>query len=463
MVNIVVQPGNFSGTDNGEFIICGHVGAAGLLTTKEEKMVRIMLILDTVRGEDSTGVAIIPQNGEVVVAKELGNPFELFESRRYIAGMRKANRVIIGHNRYATSGGVSRHTAHPFEFDTLVGCHNGTLTNKHALLDERDFKVDSENLYHQMEVEGLKSVLGVMQGAWALVWWDKVKETLNFLRNEERSFFTAASKNSKALFWASEEWMLRIAAGRAGVELGDVSATPIDTHFSIPVSRTGELFKPTVHVYPYVKPPVITYFNNYVSPATVVRQVAPPLPLVPPVTTVLDKKKLDSKTYEKNLQSYYVDRKDLILEITGVSRDQNGGRYVMMLDPLMPQATIRMYYNKESDPVVTLIGCEVLCEVAGVNYINGNINFIRINPHTYELVDQAVTSTYTGTEVYETGLGTFVTKAEWEAYHKNCDWCFEILDADSKGNMLAPNGQCFCGVCASDPVKTEGMKLKSVC
>lgn len=435
--------------------MCGLIGAAGQLTAKEEKMVRTMLVLDTVRGEDSTGVAIIPRIGDITVAKELGNPYELFESRKYIAGMRKANRVIIGHNRFATSGGVSRHTAHPFDFESLVGCHNGTLTNKWRLDDASFFKVDSENLYHHMEKNGLRALLDIMEGAWALVWWNKENETLNFLRNKERPFYMAPNKEGTCVFWASEEWMLDIAAAKSGVALGDITITEVDMHYSIPISVTAVIGKPTVHKYPSkVVIPNVTYF-----PGKGMQHQKKPDTIHPPMVQISDKKKENITPCGTPLRDYYSERKDLILEVVGEGMDEFGGRYMMLMDTMIPATTIRLYYNKMDDPIKRCIGLEILCEVAGVNMKNDKLNYVRINPHTYEVITIPENGAIT---LYETGLGTLVTAQEWESYHRNCDWCFDVLHADDKANMLLANGSCYCGVCASDPVKVEGMKMKSV-
>ena len=152
----------------GDGKICGLVGAAGVLTGTEEKILTNLLIVDSLRGTDSTGVAVINRVDDVKVAKAVGNPFELVESRAYTNALVGANKVIIGHNRYGTQGKINRRNAHPFEFDMLVGAHNGTLRSKHKLDDSRNFDVDSENLYHHIDKLGLYSAMEHLKvlGAW---------------------------------------------------------------------------------------------------------------------------------------------------------------------------------------------------------------------------------------------------------------------------------------------------------
>ncbi len=95
--------------------MCGLVGCAGILDFASEKAFRNLLILDSLRGEDSTGIASVKKNSEdVTVVKAVGDPFRLFETRRFDKVMAQGNRVLIGHNRYATTGSVSASNAHPF-------------------------------------------------------------------------------------------------------------------------------------------------------------------------------------------------------------------------------------------------------------------------------------------------------------------------------------------------------------
>ena len=86
--------------------MCGLVGMAGKLTAAQDKVFKKLLIFDVIRGEHSTGVASVPVNGEVSIAKQVGNPFELFEDKRYDRAINRHNRALIGHNRFATQGAV---------------------------------------------------------------------------------------------------------------------------------------------------------------------------------------------------------------------------------------------------------------------------------------------------------------------------------------------------------------------
>lgn len=197
--------------------MCGLVGTVGHLGNTEKSVFKLLLQLDTIRGHDSTGVLSISSTGCSKISKNLGTPWDLYDSINFSQAMTGNHKLLMGHNRWATKGGVSKASAHPFEFDNLVGAHNGTLKRQNLLDDSKDFKVDSENLYCHMDKNGLDDTLTKTDGSFALTWYDKTNGTINFIRNEERPLFYVFS-DSGNLFWASEKWMLAVALSKCGVD-----------------------------------------------------------------------------------------------------------------------------------------------------------------------------------------------------------------------------------------------------
>lgn len=200
--------------------MCGIVGVAGKMEIKTENAFTDMLIMDQLRGKDSVGVCAVAGVVEPVILKSLVDPLTFVSSIEYKKSIgQKFNRVLIGHNRAATVGNVNPENAHPFEQGDIFGCHNGTLVNQHLLINSNKFEVDSENILHHINVNGVDDMYSNMYGAAALVWWNKKDQTLNFLRNNQRPLYYALSEDSKTIFWASEYYMIFAATHRQGIKL----------------------------------------------------------------------------------------------------------------------------------------------------------------------------------------------------------------------------------------------------
>lgn len=199
--------------------MCGLVGVAGAVGIPEEKAFKRLLELDTVRGPHSTGIAALTRAGTVIIAKNVGTPFDLKNDPEFKSVYQANLNVLMGHNRWATCGDINRFTAHPFEFEKLVGAHNGTLKRQNLLQDSHRFAVDSENLYYHMNENGLNDTLDKTDGAFALTWFDKEAGTINFIRNDERPLYYLFNEDKSCVFWASEQWMLNVALSHANVKM----------------------------------------------------------------------------------------------------------------------------------------------------------------------------------------------------------------------------------------------------
>lgn len=220
--------------------MCGIVGCLGNINNPEKKMFRDMLVFDQVRGFDSTGVVVVPYatNRDPFIVKDLGPAQNLWDydtdkvfDHRGVVNV--GVNVLIGHNRAATLGGVTVENAHPFNFDHVYGVHNGSLRYWDDLEGAKSFDVDSKAIYNDIAVNGIDNTWKNFYGAAALVWYDEKQNKVFMIRNSERPLHVARNKAGNALFWASEPWMITVAAARNKVDLamkdGKADVLQIDT------------------------------------------------------------------------------------------------------------------------------------------------------------------------------------------------------------------------------------------
>lgn len=198
---------------------------------KHKDAMKDLLYLDTLRGKDSTGIAVVDRNRQSVIKKATLPGHEFVEIPQFYDRITSSGDVLwIGHNRFKTMGSVNRACAHPFEVCNddgqveLIGAHNGTLENKWELEKELHdkYETDSEALMNLLvEANDYKEAISLCRGAWSLTWWDAPNDNLHFLRNDQRPLCYAYTKDRKVLIWASEAWMLVAACRRHGIELDE--------------------------------------------------------------------------------------------------------------------------------------------------------------------------------------------------------------------------------------------------
>lgn len=187
------------------------------------------------------------------IAKDVGPPYFLFDTKAFDKCFFGMNQVYIGHNRSKTTGDSTRKCAHPFMFDDVLGAHNGTIDfqNKNRMEKGSDFKTDSEAIFHNIQCHGIGDTIGRIEAseAYALTWYDKRDNTMNVIRNKERPLWYIYTKNRRCMFWASEYEILMAGTGREDYHL-DMAEKPYtvtpDTHYkwTIPSSCMTELPEP---------------------------------------------------------------------------------------------------------------------------------------------------------------------------------------------------------------------------
>jgi predicted glutamine amidotransferase len=201
--------------------------------------------MTALRGDDSTGIAAVDGGFNTRLFKATIPSYDFVNTKGFHQLVNPSDRVIIGHCRKATQGKINYDNAHPFEFKSLVGCHNGTLSrsSKNALPGNTHFDTDSESIFHAFEDIGYDETLKLMFGAWALTWYDKTYKRLNFLRNHQRPLFYAFSENRQKIFWASEIPMLHAALLRNAIKYDKVYEVPANTVLSWEIPKGSGVFE----------------------------------------------------------------------------------------------------------------------------------------------------------------------------------------------------------------------------
>lgn len=145
--------------------------------------------------------------------------------KRYDKVVDYGKRFVLGHNRWATTGKVSQRNAHPFAFDNILGCHNGTVPDyrlRELKKDYTNYGTDSEAVLACIDSEPLQDTFRTLSGAWAFVWYDRRDDTVNFLRNPDRYLCYCYSEDRETLFWASEAGFLSAALSRNKIKYGTI-------------------------------------------------------------------------------------------------------------------------------------------------------------------------------------------------------------------------------------------------
>ncbi len=168
------------------------------------------IIVDTFRGQHSTGLDYVDYSGNAEVYKKPVPGYDFVHLPKYQEIIRDPEDYpfLIAHNRYATQGKINTANAHPFQHGAITGVHNGSLFAYRNLAIDEHFGTDSEYIIHALAYNNTEDVLKEIDGAFTLVWHDSLDNTLHVIRNSERPFYIAHIKDSETVFGASELEML---------------------------------------------------------------------------------------------------------------------------------------------------------------------------------------------------------------------------------------------------------------
>jgi len=224
--------------------MCGIIGlisdSKGVMAAEKRGFIKDSLVVDSLRGEDSTGIFTVDHDGTLQQFKSAMAGWDFINHRKVekIMGSMMDKCLIVGHNRWATRGAINSVNAHPFHHGKIIGVHNGSLTNHEKLLVDGDhFDVDSDAVFHSINKVGVEETVKGMNGAYAIVYYDEEKHTVNMFRNEERPLFTATVEHvydgHNTILYASEPGMIDWIANRNKMKVKEMVLLKTHTLYSL--------------------------------------------------------------------------------------------------------------------------------------------------------------------------------------------------------------------------------------
>ncbi|MDT0495893.1 glutamine--fructose-6-phosphate transaminase (isomerizing) [Algiphilus sp. W345] len=164
--------------------MCGIVGAIAQRDISEVLVEGIRRL--QYRGYDSTGLAMLGDNGAICMRRAVGKVSEL---ERKLEASPCRGRLGIAHSRWATHGGVTEANAHPhLSGERIAVIHNGIIENYESIREElaaRGYEFRSEtdteviaHLIHDLLkqdidlTEAVRQAMRRFEGAYAIVVFD---------------------------------------------------------------------------------------------------------------------------------------------------------------------------------------------------------------------------------------------------------------------------------------------------
>lgn len=216
--------------------MCGLFGAFGNFEKRDVAM-RILCMNNAERGTDSTGIAV---DGELY--KETITPYEFAKTRKFRNIIKTGGKIVIGHTRWATHGGVTKQNAHPFLiYDNMVGAHNGVVNNLDELktiIDDDSYQVDSQYL---LSLQYLMGDTALARGTLNLTYHylDGDNKNKLFIQKHNNPMFIASIKNkdgSQSYMYSSIQSGIQMAMSLLNLE-GEVA--DVENYSNVVIDDTG--------------------------------------------------------------------------------------------------------------------------------------------------------------------------------------------------------------------------------
>lgn len=192
--------------------MCGIVGVISKHDTTyvdiKKHFMKYALAVDTLRGEDSTGMMIMNEAGNVQTKHSI-LPGINYVNTKAFESTQMRGWAVFGHNRAATKGSVKRENAHPFTVGPITLMHNGTLYAGGRSLKTYDDKLEVDSMQIALALsesppEDAAKVLEQVDGSFALIWFDARNQTCNIARNSERPLHFCYNTQESVVWFMSD-------------------------------------------------------------------------------------------------------------------------------------------------------------------------------------------------------------------------------------------------------------------
>jgi predicted glutamine amidotransferase len=239
--------------------MCGLAGVMGRkLDLNAIQKFKDIFLFAQVRGEDGAGMMSVPAKEHIQsvrVQRTIWSSGHLVTTQEFNDCIKGDVSIIVGHARQPTRGNTKIENVHPHRHKNILLVHNGTMT----YIADNSIPVgasDSKLVAQVIAEKGPQGFVNSSYGAYALVWIDLEKQTINFLRNNDRPLYMVKERHNmlensgtRNIYWASEMWMLNTGLGRYSSyikERHDYFSLPVDEHWSYPLHVQHSIAAPTV-------------------------------------------------------------------------------------------------------------------------------------------------------------------------------------------------------------------------
>lgn len=241
-------------------------GIVGYITTGDKEFentrrgfLKYALMLDTLRGRDSTGVISVNKKFTVKSFKGTVTGYRMATDKKFDEQVPNGW-CAIGHNRSATIGEVTLDNAHPFTFGQVTLVHNGTLARDGDSLPSYDKTLEVDSMQIALSLSAVvpkkaHEVLAQINGDFCIVWTDRRDRSINMARNRGRPMHLGLNFDRTMLVFMSDgDHLSVLTKGLNGTNASINNIYSLDTHHQLKW-KLGSLKPEDIPFDPFRYPP----------------------------------------------------------------------------------------------------------------------------------------------------------------------------------------------------------------